>query len=1256
MDQLINRKDYSSSSFEFKLPNLLGIQRRSFEKFLQRDVGMNDKLNEGLQKAFQDNFPIQDTRNKYSLEFESYSLGKPKYTERECLLYGRTYEVPVRATLSLNVFEGEDRRFLEKITNDVYISELPLMTENGSFIINGAERVIVSQLHRSPGVSFDELENPEGGSIYKAKVIPRKGSWIEFILDVNDVMYVSIDRRRKIPTTILIRILGIASNEEILEHFYEKESLKLHEDMFDDFLTEDCVLFNDVINENTGEIIANAGTLLSGMICTKILSSGITKVDVVKDAEANPVIYKTILADNTKDEETALFRVYNLIRPGETTNISTARELFRRLFFDAKRYDLGSLGRYRLNTRLKLDIAEDILTLTEKDILKIISYLVSLKLKEGVLDDIDHLGSRRVRSVGELIQEQFNSGFTRMTRVVREKINLRDTEDITPQDLINSRTVGSVIMSFFGSSQLSQFMDQMNPLSEMTHKRRVSALGPDGLTRERAGFEVRDVHYTHYGRLCPIETPEGPNIGLISSLTSYARINDYGFIETPYWVVKNGKITEELVYLTADKEDDFKVAPASTLMKNGKITASETVVRSKGEFPLVPTSEVNFIDVSPRQLISPAASLVPFLEHNDANRALMGSNMQRQAVPLIQTDSPIVGTGMEQIIAYDSGVLVKAKHPGVISYVDAQKIIIKKDKKRKKETEFYAESEYEEYVLKKFLRSNQDSCINQKPIVTIGQKINEGDVIADGPATSQSELALGKNIRIAFLPWNGYNYEDAIILSEDLAKRDVFTSVHIEEFTVECRDTKLGSEELTRELPNVTESAIGDLDERGLIRVGAHVTAGSILVGKVTPKGETELLPEERLLRAIFGEKSSDVKDTSLRVPPSIKGVVVDVQMLSRQKNDKLTRQQDKKEIQKLKKSYNQKIQYIVDSRDQKLIETLLGTESKELRDSLTDDILLKDKAKYTKAVLESMDWLDVVAEKGFSYDEKKNKIAEIVVNDSNEMIVELEQELDREIDKVVNSNQLKAGVLQLVKVCVAKKRKISVGDKMAGRHGNKGVISKIVPVEDMPFDSEGDPVEILLNPLGVPSRMNIGQLLEVHLGLAAKKQGIKVKTPVFDGATYQDVLKSLDEVGMDAHGKSVLFDGRTGEQLKQKVTVGYMYILKLGHLVEDKFHARSIGPYSLVTQQPLGGKSQFGGQRFGEMEVWALEAYGAAYTLQEILTVKSDDILGRSKIYESIIKGENTSEAGLPESFNVLIKEIQALCLDIKYIDENAE
>jgi DNA-directed RNA polymerase subunit beta len=1254
---MVQRRTYSSSRFSFELPYLLDVQVNSFNRFIQAGVLPKERKHEGLQKIFAETFPIFDVKEMYSLEYEGYTLGVPKYSLEECQKRGMTHAAPLKATLSLNIFEGEgeEKKFVEKITNDVYIGDLPLITKNGTFIINGAERVIVSQLHRSPGVSFDEETHTNGKRLLKARVIPYRGSWVEFLVDVNEAMYINIDRRRKIPATILLRAIGFSKNADLIPLFYKSKTVQIDDEAIEGL--EEQVLFEDLIDRNTGELVAEANTSLTPVIIKRILEAGLESVKVCEGIEANPVFHNTLNADPTSNEEEALFRIYGLIRPGDPPNVATAKTLLDRLFFDDKRYDLGEVGRYRMNSRLKLDVDMKTMTLTKDDFLAIMRYMVGLYENEGGLDDIDHLGNRRVRSVGELLGNQFSLGLTRMARTIRERLSLRDTEEVTPQDLVNARTVSTVISTFFGSSQLSQFMDQMNPLAELTHKRRMSALGPGGLTRERAGFEVRDVHHSHYGRLCPIETPEGPNIGLISSLAAFARVNPYGFIETPYRKVTRGAVTEDVIYLTADQEDDYFVAPASTQIdEKGRFVTDYVIARKQGEFPMIPKDQVQLMDVSPKQLVSIAAGLIPFLEHDDANRALMGSNMQRQAVPLLKPEAPVVGTGLEGRAAYDSGACIVALHNGVVHAVDAKTVVVKREEAKKNEADFLDVPEYDTYNLRKFERSNQDSCINQRPIVSVGQKVLRGDILGDGPSTEQGELALGKNITVAFLPWNGYNYEDAIIISEELCKEDTFTSIHIEEYELEVRDTKRGPEELTREIPNVSEESLRNLDESGIIRVGAEVEAGDILVGKVTPKGETELSPEERLLRAIFGEKAGDVRDSSLKAPPGMKGIVVETRVFSRKERDKKTKKTDKERIDELRASMSTRIQEITHARDKKLLELLDGKEAEEIRDGSTGELILGKGKKYNEKVLQKINFSDVAVPTGLTTEEKTNTIAERVLHTANDMILRLEEELDKEIDKIIRGDELKPGVLQLVKIYIAKKRRISVGDKMAGRHGNKGVISKIVPVEDMPFMQDGRPVQILLNPLGVPSRMNVGQLMETHLGWAAKALGIKVATPVFDGASYEDIIKALDEAKMPTSGKSPLFDGRTGDRMSNDVCVGIMYMLKLGHLVDDKIHARSIGPYSLVTQQPLGGKSQFGGQRFGEMEVWALEAYGAAYTLQEMLTVKSDDVMGRSKIYEAIVKGENAPRPGVPESFNVLIKEMQALCLDVRFMQQEEE
>ena len=1247
---MVERKSYSRIKRVAELPNLLEIQTRSYEVFLQPDTPPRMRKKEGLHGAFLSLFPVNDVKGYYSLEYEGYKLGIPKYTLKECKERGMTYAAPLKVDMSLLVYEqdGETKKFVEKITNEVYIGEIPLMTERGTFVINGAERVIVSQLHRSPGITFDEVIHPNGKKLLTARIIPQRGSWVELLLDVDDVLTVNIDRRKKMPATVLLRALGYSTDEMILGLFHDTVRVAVNDGNMEKIIGS--VNARTVFDENTGEIIIDANEIINEERWKKLLQNGIEAVEILKDVSnpENMIIRNTLAADTTKSEEEALFYMYATMRPGDPPNVETARNLIQRLFFDEKRYDLGNVGRYRMNTRLGVIPPEGITTMTRDDFIAAFKYIIGLNDGVGFIDDIDHLGNRRVRSVGELLAAQFAVGLTRMVRTIKERLSLRDTENITPQDLINARTVSTVIQAFFGSSQLSQFLDQTNPLSELTHKRRVSALGPGGLTRERAGFEVRDVHHTHYGRLCPIETPEGPNIGLIASLSTFAKVNSFGFIETPYQRIENGALTGEIVWLTADQEDNYIIAQANTPVdEKGKFLEKLIFARYRGDFPVVAPQEISFMDISPMQLVSIAAGLIPFLEHDDANRALMGSNMQRQAVPLLRTEPPYIGTGLEARAAVDSGCLIVAKNPGVVEKVDANKIVVRKIRS-KDSNDILGLTEFDTYELVKFERSNQDTCINQKVCIKAGTKVNAGDVLADGHATNSGEIALGRNVMAAFMPWRGYNFEDAIIISERLVAEDVFTSVHIEVFETEVRDTKRGPEELTREIPNVSEDALKNLDENGVIRIGTEVEAGDILVGKVTPKGETELSPEERLLRAIFGEKAGDVRDSSLKAPPGLKGTVIDTRIYSRKERDKRSKKKDKKRIDELKAEITDQITEIEKVRLDRLTEFLSDTVSKEVCNFHTGEVIIPEGKKWTRTMLSKLDFRNISFKDGLCSDEEKNSKAEEVLYRANDLIAKLEDKLDKEIDKVVRGDELKPGVLQLVKVYVAKKRKLSVGDKMAGRHGNKGVISKILPVEDLPYLPDGTPVDIILNPLGVPSRMNVGQILETHMGWAAQKLGIRIATPVFDGASYDDVVDLLKEAGLPTSGKIQLRDGRTGEPFDHQVTVGPIYMLKLCHLVDDKIHARSIGPYSLVTQQPLGGKSQFGGQRFGEMEVWALEAYGAAYTLQQILTVKSDDLAGRSKIYEAIVKGENTPEAGIPESFKVLVREIKALALDI--------
>jgi len=1252
---MVERKSYSRIRQTAELPNLLEIQTKSYEAFLQPDIPPRLRKKHGLHGAFLSLFPVSDVKGYYSLEYDGYRLGTPKYTLRECKERGMTFAAPLKVDMSLLVFEldGETRKFTEKITNEVYIGEIPLMTERGTFVINGAERVIVSQLHRSPGITFDEITHPNGKKLLTARIIPQRGSWVEVLLDVDDVLTVNIDRRKKMPATVLLRALGYGNDEQILGLYHDTVRFSVTAENKEQILGR--VNARTVFNEETGEIIVDANEVITEDHWKKLHANKVDTVEVIKDVPSveTMVIRNTLAADPTKSEEEALFLIYSTMRPGDPPNVETARSFIQRLFFDDKRYDLGDVGRYRINTRLGVKSPEGVNILTKNDFVAVFKYMIGLNSGIGFIDDIDHLGNRRVRSVGELLSAQFAVGLTRMIRTIKERLSLRDNENLTPQDLINARTVSTVIQAFFGSSQLSQFLDQTNPLSELTHKRRVSALGPGGLTRERAGFEVRDVHHTHYGRLCPIETPEGPNIGLIASLSTFARVNNFGFIETPYQKVENGVATGIVEYLTADQEDKYIIAQANTpLDEKGKISEKQVFARYRGDFPVVAPQEIAYMDISPMQLVSIAAGLIPFLEHDDANRALMGSNMQRQAVPLLRTEPPIIGTGVEGRAAFDSCCMITAKNAGIIEKVDANKIVVRK-LKEKSADDVLGLTEFDTYEVTKFERSNQDTCINQRVCVRAGQKVKVGDVLADGHATGEGELALGRNVMAAFMPWRGYNFEDAIIVSERLVAEDIYTSVHIEVFETEVRDTKRGPEELTREIPNVSEDALRNLDETGVVQIGTEVEAGDILVGKVTPKGETELSPEERLLRAIFGEKAGDVRDSSLKAPPGLKGVVINSSIYSRKERDKRSRKKDKKRIDELKAEITGQIAEISKVRFERLCEALLDTQTCEIQNSHTGEVIIPAGKKWTKPMLARLDFSAIAFKKELCQDGRRNKKAEEVLFYASDMISKLEDKLDKEIDKVVRGDELKPGVLQLVKIYVAKKRKLSVGDKMAGRHGNKGVISKILPVEEMPFLPDGAHIDVILNPLGVPSRMNFGQILEAHMGWAAQKLGLRIATPVFDGASYADVVKLLAEAKLPKSGKITLRDGRTGDPFDYQVTVGPMYMMKLCHLVDDKIHARSIGPYSLVTQQPLGGKSQFGGQRFGEMEVWALEAYGAAYTLQQILTVKSDDIVGRSKTYEAIVKGENTPQCNIPESFKVLIREIKALGLDINVLNE---
>jgi len=1252
--QPVERHSYQTIPEAAEMPNLLEVLLDSYNNFLQTSVDPDKRENSGLQQIFQEIFPISDINDNYSLEFVRYTLGTPRYSVDECRERNMTYASPLRATLRLIAFQGEaeQKEVKDIIEQDVYLGELPIITQWGTFIINGAERVIVSQLHRSPGVFFDEQQHPNGKLLYSARIIPYRGSWLEFIIDVNDIMHVHIDSRRKIPVTTLLRAIAFSTDEELIKSFYKVVSVDVSS--INEEEVAEVVAAESVIDKETGEVLFSAADTLTTKILDALKEQKIKKIKVIQKENQRDalVIINTIKKDPAKNREEALAKIYSLLRPGEPPTMEMAEALLEKLFFNTKRYDLGEVGRYMINQRLHLDIPLETTILDLKDFLSIIGYLIGLRNGSGFVDDIDHLGNRRARTVGELLSNLFSVGLSRVAKSIRERLSLKDSDSITPQLLVNARTVSAVIDTFFGSSQLSQFMDQTNPLAELTHKRRLSALGPGGLTRERAGFEVRDVHHTHYGRICPIETPEGPNIGLIASMATFARINKYGFLETPYRKVENGKVSTDIAYLSADEEDRCIIAQSDEpLEKSGKLSNDHIRARARTDYPIVTPDKINYMEVSPRQLVSVAAALIPFLDHDDANRALMGSNMQRQAVPLLVTQSPVVGTGIEAKVAVDSGAAVVARQAGTVVYASADKIIIKPDIKPKAGELGYFEDD--EYKMTKFRRSNQDTCINFKPIIEIGDHVEEGQVIADGPATDAGELALGYNVLVAFMPWRGYNYEDAIIVSERLIREDIFSSIHIEEFELQVRDTKRGAEEITREIPNVSEEALLNMDERGIIRVGAEVEAGDILVGKVTPKGETELSPEERLLRAIFGEKAGDVKDASLKAPPGMKGIVIDTKVFSRKERTEEAKRIEKNEVAQIKRRYGKIKQNIITHRNERLAAILDGETSNTVRSKIDNSVLVRAGHKYDKEFLMTFDYDSAFAADGYSDNATASKKVGKIIDEAAELIAAKEEEMAVEVDKVVRGAELPPGVRQLVKVKVAIRRKLSVGDKMAGRHGNKGVVSRIVPVEDMPYMEDGTPVDILLNPLGVPSRMNVGQVLETHLGWAADKLNIKIATPVFDGANLGQIKEMLVKAGLPESGKVTLYDGFTGNPFDSKITVGYIYIMKLAHLVDDKIHARSIGPYSLVTQQPLGGKAQFGGQRFGEMEVWAMEAYGAAYTLQELLTVKSDDVTGRSKVYEAIVKGENPPEPGIPESFNVLVKELQGLGLDVKLIEK---
>ncbi len=1355
------RKNFGKIKKIIDIPNLIQMQKESYASFLQKDVPPEARLKKGLQEVFESVFPIEDFSQTASLEFVQYSFGEVKSDVEECLARGMTYEAPLKIVVRLVVYDVDKetghRAIRDIKEQEIYFGTLPMMTQNGTFIINGTERVIVSQLHRSPGIFFDHdrgKTHSSGKILYSARIIPLRGSWLDFEFDPKDILHVRIDRRRKLPATVLLKALGY-STEELLNYFYKTERVfildaeRAEKELNQEILyrtkapadilhpetgevlvkknrklgkqtlkrladagitripmnTEDLigrVLAHDVIDFSTGEIVAECNDTITESLLELFLERGISELELLhmEGESVSPSFRNTLLLDKVHGQEDALLEIYRRLRPSNPPTLEVATEFFNNLFFSPDHYDLSEVGRLKINVQLDLDTPLDVRTLTREDILKAVRKLIHLKETQGPVDDIDNLGNRRVRAAGELLENQYRIGLVRMERAIKERMSLQEIEALMPHDLINAKPVSAVVKEFFGTSQLSQFMDQTNPLSEVTHKRRLSALGPGGLTRERAGFEVRDVHPTHYGRICPIETPEGPNIGLIVSLSTYARVNPYGFIETPYRKVENRKASREVVYLTAMDEKDYPIAQANApLNEEGEFIRDEVSARLAGEFMLVSPDDVRYMDVSPNQLVSVSASLIPFLEHDDANRALMGSNMQRQAVPLIQTRAPLVGTGMERIVARDSGVVIVAKRDGVVEYVDATRIVV-----RATETESTMDSGVDIYKLTKFKRSNQNTCMNQKPLVRAGEKVRKGQVIADGASTDHGELALGRNVMIAFMSWGGYNFEDSILVSERIVRDDVFTSIHIEEFEVLARDTKLGKEEITRDIPNVGEEALKNLDESGIVRIGAYIRHNDILVGKVTPKGESQLTPEEKLLRAIFGEKASDVKDTSLRVPPGVEGIVIDAKVFSRRgvEKDERTRMIEDEEISRLMKDQRDELNIIRKSVAKRIAQLFKGkTSASALKDGRK--IYLKKGDPITEEVVLELPtrlWKELAA----AEDPELSMEVEHIYEHYQEQVDLVRSLFEEKINKLKKGDELPPGVIKMVKVYVAVKRKLQVGDKMAGRHGNKGVVSRILPIEDMPYFEDGTPVDIVLNPLGVPSRMNVGQVMETHLGWAAKglgeqlarmleeykeretleeklrriynqlefdnyfkdatdeelkaliphlKEGVHVASPVFDGAEEDEIRDFLKEAGLPETGQTILYDGRTGEPFDQPVTVGMMYMLKLHHLVDDKIHARSIGPYSLVTQQPLGGKAQFGGQRLGEMEVWAMEAYGAAYALQEFLTVKSDDVTGRTRMYEKIVKGENTLEAGLPESFNVLVKELQALALDVQLLSD---
>ncbi|MBO2525335.1 MAG: DNA-directed RNA polymerase subunit beta [Bacteroidetes bacterium] len=1254
-----------ASTTPVDFPDFLDIQLKSFKEFFQIDTDAEHRREEGLYKVFTENFPITDARNSFVLEFLDYYIDGPRYSMEECLERGLTYSVPLKAKMKLSCNDVEHEDFETRI-QDVFLGLIPYMTPRGTFIINGAERVVVSQLHRSPGVFFGSSFHTNGTQLYSARIIPFKGSWMEFTTGPHDVMYAYIDRKKQLPVTTLLRAIGYETDKDILDIFDIAQEVKATKANLKKFVGQKFAAAvvrtwnEDFPDEETGEVssiertevIIDRETELEEKHINRIVDAGVKTVMFHKDDGKQTdysIIFNTLQKDPTNSEKQALEFIYQQLRNTIPPDEETARTAFEKLFFSDKRYDLGAVGRYKINKKLNLDIPMETQVLTKEDIISIIRYLVELINSKTEVDDIDHLSNRRIRTVGEQLYNQFGVGLARMSRTIRDKMNVRDNEVFAPMDLINAKTLSSVINSFFGTNQLSQFMDQTNPLSELTHKRRISALGPGGLSRDRAGFEVRDVHYTHYGRLCTIETPEGPNIGLISSLCVFAKINNLGFIETPYRRVVDGKVMfdEDPIYLSAEEEEEKYIAQATTPMNEDHVLEDNVKVRYLADYPIVPKEQVNLIDVAANQIASIAASLIPFLENDDANRALMGSNMMRQAVPLLNPEVPIVGTGLERRVALDSRAMLRAEGNGVVEYADALKIVIKYERTDAERLVSF-DSDVKTYMLEKFRRTNQNSCINQKPIVRKGDKVKLGDVLTEGYATSQGELALGRNMLVAFMPWKGYNYEDAIVISDRVVKEDIFTSIHIEEFTLEVRDTKRGQEVLTNDIPNVSQEATKDLNEDGLIRIGAEVNEGDILIGKITPKGESYPTPEEKLLRAIFGDKAGDVKDASLKAPPSMKGVVIGAKSLSRLIKDRKAKSKDKDIVAEIERTYGKQLQELKDKIVTKLYRVLEGKISHNVYDN-TKNIIIPKGTKFSQKMLQTVNFANVAVSK-WTNDAKINGLVSEIIRNYLVKERELLAKMTREKFDATVGSELPNGIVQMAKVYVANKRKLRIGDKMAGRHGNKGIVAKIVRPEDMPFMEDGRPVDIVLNPLGVPSRMNLGQIYETILGWAGKTLGMKYATPIFDGATLDQINGLMEKAGLPQNGSTFLYNGETGERFHQKITVGYIYMIKLHHMVDDKMHARSIGPYSLITQQPLGGKAQFGGQRFGEMEVWAIEAFGAANVLQEILTVKSDDVIGRAKAYEAIVKGDNMPAPGLPESFNVLVNELRGLALDVQF------